>query len=111
MAVRRSCTAGWLRRYSRSRLWQDPIHRRRRHISNLDLTELAARREEPDLLGPFQLTDGGHGFGQEQSPRLCERHCCPLATVQETSAERLLQPLNLEADGRSRHVQPVSGAR
>ena len=44
-------------------------------------------------------------------PRLCERHCGPLATVQETSAERLLQPLDLQADGGLRHVQPVSGAR
>src|SRR5947209_10805207 len=65
----------------------------------------------PDLLGPLQLTDGGLGFGQEQSSRLCERHCGPLATVQETSAERLLQPFDLQADGGLRHVQPVSGAR
>ena len=51
--------------------WQDPIHDRRRHIPNLDLAELAARREVPDLLGPLQLTDGGHRFAQEQpSPPL-----------------------------------------
>ena len=91
--------------------WQDPIHDRRRHIPNFDLAELTARREMPDLLGPLQLTDGGHGFGQEQSSRLGERHWGPLATVQETSAERLLQPLDLQADGGLRHVQPVSGAR
>lgn len=83
--------------------WQDLIHGRRRHIPDLDLAELAARREAPDLLGPLQLTDGGHGFGQEQSP-LRERHCRPLATVQETSAERLLQLLDLQADGGLRHV-------
>jgi hypothetical protein len=48
---------------------------------------------------PLQPTDGGHGFGQEQPSRLRERHCSPLATVQETSTERLLQPLDLQADG------------
>src|SRR3954451_4841686 len=42
--------------------------------------------------------------------RLGERHCGPLATVQQTSAEHLLQPLDLQADGGLRHVQPVSGA-
>src|SRR5205807_9866793 len=76
-----------------------------------DLAELAARREVPDLLGPLQLTDGGLGFPQEQPSRLGERHCGPLATVQQTGAERLLQPLDLQADGGLRHVQPVSGAR
>lgn len=59
--------------------WQDPIHDRRRHIPNLDLAELAARREMPNLLGPLQLTDGGHGFGQEQPP----------ASVSDTAARFL----------------------
>jgi hypothetical protein len=70
----------------------------------------AARREMPDLLGPLQLADGGLGFGQEQPSHLCERYCGPLVTVQQTSAERLLQPLDLQADGGLCHVQPVSGA-
>ena len=91
--------------------WQDPVHRHRRYTPNLNLAELAARREVSNLLGSLQLTDGCHGFGQEQPSRLGERHCGPLATVQQTSAERLLQPLDLQADGGLRHVQPVSGAR
>jgi hypothetical protein len=48
---------------------------------------------------------------QEQLPSLGERYCGPLATVQQANAKRLLQLLDLQADGGLRHVQPVSGAR
>jgi hypothetical protein len=74
---------------------QDSIHGHRCHIPNLYLAELAASREAPDLLGPVQLTHGGLRFRQKQSSRVSERHCGPLATVQETSAKCLLQPLDL----------------
>jgi hypothetical protein len=75
------------------------------------VAELTACRAVSNLLSPVQLTHGGLRFGQEQSPYLGERHCRPLATVQQTSAKHLLKLLYLQADGGLRHVQPVSGAR